>query len=189
MRSYELRDTKTMRALSHPLRLLLFELVMREGTLTSTQASDLTGESTGTCSFHLRQLARYGFVEEAPGGKGRERPWRAATISFGWASVQEDASTAAAADALSELMLERRLRDLFTYLRGRANESDEWRNGVFTYTILSGLKNETADQNKDGKVTVTELKDFVSKEVERLTDGAQKPTSRRENLEFDFVIW
>jgi hypothetical protein len=70
-----------------------------------------------------------------------------------------------------------------------ALESDEWRNGVFTYTILSGLKNETADQNKDGKVTVTELKDFVSKEVERLTDGAQKPTSRRENLEFDFVIW
>lgn len=70
-----------------------------------------------------------------------------------------------------------------------ALESDEWRNGVFTYAILSGLKNETADQNKDGNVTVTELKDFVSKEVERLTDGAQKPTSRRENLEFDFVIW
>ena len=70
-----------------------------------------------------------------------------------------------------------------------ALESDEWRNGVFTYSLISGLKNETADQNNDGSITVTELKDFVSKEVERLTDGRQKPTSRRENLEFDFVIW
>jgi hypothetical protein len=70
-----------------------------------------------------------------------------------------------------------------------ALESDEWRNGVFTYSLLSGLKNETADQNNDSKITVTELKDFVSKEVERLTDGRQKPTSRKENLEFDFVIW
>jgi uncharacterized caspase-like protein len=60
---------------------------------------------------------------------------------------------------------------------------------VFTYSLLSGLKNGTADQNKDGKITVTELKDFVSQEVERLTDGRQKPTSRKENLEFDFVIW
>jgi WD40 repeat protein len=70
-----------------------------------------------------------------------------------------------------------------------ALESDEWRNGVFTYSLLSGLKNGTADQNKDDQITVTELKDFVSKEVERLTDGRQKPTSRKENLEFDFVIW
>jgi WD40 repeat protein len=70
-----------------------------------------------------------------------------------------------------------------------ALESDEWKNGVFTYALLSGLKDQTADQNKDGNITVTELKDFVSKEVERLTEGQQRPTSRRENLEFDFVIW
>ncbi|HLZ16264.1 MAG TPA: caspase family protein, partial [Cyclobacteriaceae bacterium] len=70
-----------------------------------------------------------------------------------------------------------------------ALESDQWHNGVFTYALLSGLKNGTADQNHDGQITVTELKDFVSSEVERLTEGRQKPTSRRENLEFDFVIW
>ena len=69
-----------------------------------------------------------------------------------------------------------------------ALESDEWRNGVFTYCLLSGLKNRKADLNKDGTITVHELKEFVSKEVERLTEGAQKPTSRSENLEFDFKI-
>ena len=69
-----------------------------------------------------------------------------------------------------------------------ALESDEWKNGVFTYCLLDGLKNRKADLNDDGSITVNELKEFVSKEVERLTEGAQKPTSRSENLEFDFKI-
>jgi hypothetical protein len=70
-----------------------------------------------------------------------------------------------------------------------ALESDEWRNGVFTFSLLSGLKNRLADKNKDRAVTVTELKGFVSNEVEKLTNGAQRPTSRSENLEFDFRVW
>lgn len=70
-----------------------------------------------------------------------------------------------------------------------ALESDEWKNGVFTYALLYGLREKKADQNKDGIITVTELKTYISAEVERLTNGEQKPTSRRENLEFDFVVW
>lgn len=70
-----------------------------------------------------------------------------------------------------------------------ALESDEWRNGVFTFSVLSGLKDRLADGNRDRAVTVAELKDFVSREVEELTKGAQRPTSRSENLEFDFRVW
>jgi len=70
-----------------------------------------------------------------------------------------------------------------------ALESDEWRNGIFTYCILAGLKSGKADINGDGTITVTELKEYVSREVERLTRGEQKPTSRQENLEFDFTVW
>ena len=72
---------------------------------------------------------------------------------------------------------------------GYALESAEWNNGVFTYCILNGLKNLAADANGDKSVSVTELKDYVGKEVERLTGGVQKPTSRRENLEFDWGLW
>ena len=70
-----------------------------------------------------------------------------------------------------------------------ALESDEWRNGVFTYALMSGMKNGLADANKDHVITVTEIRNYVSTEVERLTKGQQKPTSRRENLEFDFKVW
>ncbi len=70
-----------------------------------------------------------------------------------------------------------------------ALESDEWRNGVFTYALMTGLKNGLADANKDHVITVTEIRNYVGTEVERLTKGQQKPTSRRENLEFDFKVW
>ena len=59
------------------------------------------GESPSNCSFHLRQLAKYGFVEEAEGGTGRQRPWRAVHVGMRFTDVQEDAETALAAGALA----------------------------------------------------------------------------------------
>jgi hypothetical protein len=66
------------RALGHPVRAALLELLGRRGTLTSTEAARELGGSSGLYSFHLRQLARYGLVEEAPATDGRARPWRLA---------------------------------------------------------------------------------------------------------------
>src|SRR5271170_3028317 len=70
-----LTDAKTMRALAHPVRMALLDILALR-TLTATQASELLGESPANCAFHLRTLAKYGFVEEAGGGRGRERPWK-----------------------------------------------------------------------------------------------------------------
>jgi DNA-binding transcriptional ArsR family regulator len=72
------RQARAMRALAHPVRLRLLSLLVREEQLTSTRASGLTGETVANCSFHLRQLAKYGFVEETQGGDRREHPWRLA---------------------------------------------------------------------------------------------------------------
>jgi helix-turn-helix protein len=66
-------------ALVHPVRAALLDLVREMGTVTSTEAARRLGFSSGLCSFHLRQLARYGYLEEAPGARGRVRPWRLAT--------------------------------------------------------------------------------------------------------------
>jgi len=73
--------------------------------------------------------------------------------------------------------------------KGYALESDMWNNGVFTYTILNGLKNKAADKNRDKKITVSELKEYSIKKVVDLTDGRQKPTARRESLGLDWRIW
>lgn len=60
----------------HAVRVALLDLIAEWGSITSNQAAQLLHQSSGTCSFHLRQLARYGLIEEAPTGDGRSRPWR-----------------------------------------------------------------------------------------------------------------
>jgi len=70
-----------------------------------------------------------------------------------------------------------------------AMESDEWKNGVFTYSILQGLQSGDADANDNGEITVSELRDYVSQSVQDLTNGLQKPTMRQENVEFDWRVW
>src|ERR1700722_3237057 len=62
----------------HPVREALLELIRRDGVVTATDAARELGESTGLYSFHLRRLARYGLIEEAPARRGRVRPWRLA---------------------------------------------------------------------------------------------------------------
>lgn len=73
-----------------------------------------------------------------------------------------------------------------------AFESPRWNNGVFTYTVLKGLAGEADTESdsgfKDNKISVQELMRFVSTVVPELTKGKQQPASRRENLEFDWII-
>jgi uncharacterized caspase-like protein len=70
-----------------------------------------------------------------------------------------------------------------------AMESDEWKNGLFTYCLLHGLKDKDADENKDGEIWLSELQSYLRKEVTLLSNGAQQPTSRMENLSMDFRVW
>ena len=69
-----------------------------------------------------------------------------------------------------------------------ALESDKWKNGVFTLSVIDGLKNKKADLNNDNQVSIMELGDYVSNNVTQLTFGQQNPTFRRENLEFDYAF-
>nr|WP_184569784.1 winged helix-turn-helix domain-containing protein [Streptomyces zagrosensis] len=60
----------------HEVRTALLSLLADVGTATATEAASRLGYSSGLCSFHLRQLARHGHIEEAPHSGGRARPWR-----------------------------------------------------------------------------------------------------------------
>ena len=99
----EVTDPKAMRALAHPVRMALLEALSEHGQLTATEAGELVGESPANTSFHLRQLAKYGFVEEAEGGTGRRRPWKRKHLGMQFTEVHEDPETAAAARELSRV--------------------------------------------------------------------------------------
>src|SRR5690606_11414220 len=70
-----------------------------------------------------------------------------------------------------------------------AMESDEWKNGLFTYCMLNGLKNRTADLNGDGVIMLLELQEYIVEKVTALSHGRQVPNSRIKNIELDFSVW
>lgn len=70
-----------------------------------------------------------------------------------------------------------------------AYESSKWNNGVFTYSILRGIEEKKMDLDRNYKVTVSELRRYVTRQVATLTRGKQTPTTRYENLVNDFVVY
>ncbi len=70
-----------------------------------------------------------------------------------------------------------------------AMESDEWKNGLFTYCMLLGLKDGNADIDKDGEIMLLELQEYVVDLVSELSKGKQVPNTRIQNMELDFRVW
>lgn len=122
----ELTDPRALRAYAHPIRLKLVGLLRREGPLTATQAGERIGESAASCSFHLRQLAKYELVEEAGGGRGRERPWRATSVSTEWGAGGGDEDAAEAGAMLSRVVVEQYFEQAIGWLDRRREEPAAW---------------------------------------------------------------
>ncbi len=162
-------DAQTMRALAHPVRIALLEALQRDGELTATRAGELLGENPGNMSWHLQTLAKYGFIEEAPGAKGRSRPWRLRDKSFRFSDSNEDAGMAAAAGALAEHMRERVDREGREWMASRGAFPAEWHDQAFTNYSLVYL---TADEL--GAIS-DELTAIFTRYNERSTDKELRP--------------
>jgi DNA-binding transcriptional ArsR family regulator len=122
----KITDARAMRALAHPLRLALLEALAHAGTLTATQASEVLGESPANCAFHLRTLAKYGYVTEAGGGRGRERPWRRAHTALHISSDQDDPAVAMAAEEVGQFWLDMMLDRARKALSMRGSWPAQW---------------------------------------------------------------
>ncbi|WP_067531554.1 winged helix-turn-helix domain-containing protein [Nocardia crassostreae] len=73
----EITDPAALRALAHPLRQRILRTLAERGPATATGLGAVLGENSGATSYHLRQLAEFGFIEEATElAKGKERRWR-----------------------------------------------------------------------------------------------------------------
>ncbi|WP_433166175.1 helix-turn-helix domain-containing protein [Kribbella sp. CA-247076] len=122
-----LDDPLAIRAMAHPVRLDLMSLLGTEGPLTAADAARTLGISQALASHHLRQLAKYDFVEPAPGKDNRERPWRLVATSQSWRGAARTPEGAAAADVLEQLLAERALESLSRWQQERVHEDAVWR--------------------------------------------------------------
>ena len=118
--------------MAHPVRLKILEQLATRGAATATELAERLGESPANCSWHLRQLAGYGFIEEAEGGRGRQRPWR---LVFQATRVpeapQDEPELAAASDTLMDVLLAREAEVLRTWLTTRHLAPESWREASF----------------------------------------------------------
>jgi DNA-binding transcriptional ArsR family regulator len=172
-RTIKLTDPRALRAVAHPTRLALIGLLRRSGPLTATRAGELIGESAASCSFHLRQLAKYGLVEEAGGGRGRERPWRATAMFTEWPEIGGSPETDAASELLSTVVAERYFESLMGWLERRREEPAEWREGApFGDSILYLTASELADLG-------AALRELAAPYADRTADADQRPAAAR----------
>ncbi|RSS63349.1 transcriptional regulator [Streptomyces sp. WAC06614] len=126
-------DARTLRGLAHPLRIRLLAALRHDGPATASQLGERFGESSGSTSYHLRQLAAHGFVEDAPGhGKGRERWWRAAHdgTAFDEELVHDaDPAVRGAADVFLQEIATIHGQEVHDWLAGAQAWSLDWRRG------------------------------------------------------------
>ena len=101
----ELTDPQMMRALAHQARIAIWTHLGLHGPATATECAEIAGLSPSACSYHLRTLAKYGFVEEDPdsAADGRERPWRARVLAF---NMLDRPGAPAATQVASRLLVE-----------------------------------------------------------------------------------
>ncbi|HEY1627953.1 MAG TPA: helix-turn-helix domain-containing protein [Streptosporangiaceae bacterium] len=169
----KLTDPRALRAYAHPVRMALVGLLRTEGPLTATHAAELLGESSGTCSFHLRQLAKYGLVEEAGGGTGREKPWRATTMSTTWEATPANPELAAATNMLNTVIAERYFEQVMRWLDTIQLESKQWQE---SWLLGDRLLYLTPDELTGIGTKVRELLDPYS---DRVADASLRPDGAR----------
>jgi predicted transcriptional regulator len=137
-------DAKRLKALAHPLRWKLIKLIGSEETATATRCSEILGESVASCSYHLNMLAKYGFVEEAEGGQGREKPWKLTSRRQRVDTDSLEGDAKLAAEAASEAFLETEFEEIRTQLRRADHEPKEWQDIVGTIAATLWLTPEEA---------------------------------------------
>jgi DNA-binding MarR family transcriptional regulator len=157
-------DPRAMRALAHPLRLDLIEALAVLGPATAAVCARHLGSTQALCSFHLRQLAKYGFVEQADSGDRRERPWRLTDIEQSW--DKED-------DRLDRVFLQREADKMLRWVDRATTEPEEWRQAAFAGgATLPVTATELAD-------IAEQLRAVLAPYVERLTDHGKRPAGAR----------
>ncbi|MEU7021792.1 helix-turn-helix domain-containing protein [Streptomyces sp. NPDC046203] len=172
-RSVHLTDPRALRAYAHPVRMALVGLLRSEGPFTATRAAELTGESVASCSYHLRILAKYGLVEQAPGGKGREKPWQATARYTQWSDTSEDPAVAEAATALSMATAEHYLTRTLRALEQRHSLPREWQEAEqFGDTLFHLTPEELAGLGRG-------IDELLRPYEEREKDPARRPEGAR----------
>ena len=168
----QVTDPVRIRALAHPLRLQIFDILTERNEITATECAQLLGESAASCSFHLRMLEKYGFAERAP-ARGREKPWRAAARSWDMRPEPGSIGSTRAFQELAVLGLDAEWERIRGYFANADQESDEWvQASTFTRSTFWATAEELAQLSRD-------LQEITERFAGRSADPSKRPEGAR----------
>jgi DNA-binding transcriptional ArsR family regulator len=181
----EISDPRALRALAHPARLAIMQHLVLDGPATATECAEFAGLSPSACSYHLRALARYGFVEEDPAGgaDGRHRPWRACYVSV---TIRSDSSRPEAVRIASRLVVES-VQARFDEVRAEyfdheAEYSPQWQRAAGSSMDVLHV---TPAELEEISASIQE----ILARKRRLRRQDQPPGARRVHVMLDFTPW
>lgn len=178
----DITDPRMLRAIAHPVRLKLLNSLVLQGPATATELAERVEDTPANCSWHLRQLARFGFIEEAADlpYKGRNRPWRWVPVANRWGSPDESPEMAAASAEVTSTLLGMVLAEHNAWEAGRAAEPREWQTASFTMENVTWLTAEELARAQE------EIREVVQRHRERAADPSRRPKGSRP---VRFIAW
>jgi hypothetical protein len=181
----KLTDPKMMRALAHPARIAIWTHIAMRGPTTATECAEVAGLSPSACSYHLRTLAKYGFVEEdrSAAADGRERPWRARLLSF---TMKDQPDTPAAGRVASRLLTETIRADAeeirVRYLDRRSEYPADWQTASGE---MFSVAHVTPDELEELRAKVLE----IMASYVRLDQAERSPGALPVRIMLDLFPW
>lgn len=163
-------DPQALRAMAHPLRLDLIELLGTVGPATAAECARQLGSTQASCSYHLRQLAKYGFVVQAEQrGDARERPWELTDIEQSWSSTDDGP----AVQEFERVFVQREADRILGWQARAARQPEPWRQAGFVGGATLPLTAEEVTEVRD------QLYAVIRPYVARLTDRTDWPAGHR----------
>jgi DNA-binding transcriptional ArsR family regulator len=181
----KLTDPKMMRALAHPARIAIWMHIGLRGSATATECAEVAGLSPSACSYHLRTLARYGFVEEdrTSAADGRERPWRARLLAF---TMEDRPDTPPAGRVASRLLVENFRADAeetrVRYLDRKSEYPADWQAAAGEMFSVAHVTPEELDELRAKVLEV--MAPYV-----RLDEAERSPGALPVRLMLDMFPW
>lgn len=172
-------DAGALRALAHPLRVRLYDLLSQYGPQTASGLAALTGESTGATSYHLRALAKQDLIREVAGrGTARERWWDRpkGAVTLTNPEMAATASGRAVMEAVHSETLTLRQQQLMSFITHGWEEDEQWLDKSLISTASARLTVEQMAELADRLEAV--ITETVDRYRDQTGDGLRVVTMR-----------
>lgn len=176
-------DTGALRALAHPLRVRIYDILSQYGPQTASTLAELLGESSGSTSYHLRALAKHDLIRECTDrGTGRERWWERPIggISFANAEAMKTPTGRAATQIVMNEFFRNRNEQLMDFVNtGLARAGESWQAGTLISTATAQL---TPEQTKELSSKIMALIDDAVDTYRNQTGEDVRPVTIRADV-------